>query len=71
MYIYIYYHSHCSFGPNLFIHLVSVSSFLSKFQYISLSVSLSQYIYIYIYIYITFNKFPDFFVKAFKIVVDS
>ena len=27
-------------------------------------------IYIYIYIYI-FNKFPDFFVQAFKIVVDS
>ena len=35
------------------------------------------YIYIYIYIYIytfihsAFNKFPDFFVQAFKIVVDS
>ena len=31
------------------------------------------YIYIYIYIYIcgVFNKFPDFFVQAFKIVVDS
>ena len=31
------------------------------------------YIYIYIYIYIrgAFNKFPDFFVWAFKIVVDS
>ena len=31
------------------------------------------YIYIYIYIYIrgTFNKFPDIFVQAFKIVVDS
>ena len=30
------------------------------------------YIYIYIYIYIrgAFNKFPDFFVQAFKIVVD-
>ena len=25
----------------------------------------------YIYIYISFNKFPDFFVQAFKIVVDS
>ena len=32
-----------------------------------------SYIYIYIYIYIrgAFNKFPDFFVQAFKIVVDS
>ena len=35
------------------------------------------YIYIYIYIYIiiyipgAFNEFPDFFVQAFKIVVDS
>ena len=31
------------------------------------------YIYIYIYIYIrsVFNKFPDFFVQAFKIIVDS
>ena len=31
------------------------------------------YIYIYIYIYISggFTKFPDFFVQAFKIVVDS
>ena len=33
----------------------------------------SVYIYIYIYIYIRgeFNKFPDFFVQIFKIVVDS
>ena len=31
--------------------------------------SLSPYIYIYIYIYI-FNTFQDFFVQAFKIVVD-
>ena len=33
----------------------------------------SQYIYIYIYIYIrgAINKFSDFFVLAFKIVVDS
>ena len=31
------------------------------------------YIYIYIYIYIrgAFNKFPDFFVQAFKIVINS
>ena len=34
------------------------------------------YIYVYIYIYIyyirgEFNKFPDFFIQAFKIVVDS
>ena len=33
-----------------------------------LSLSLSLYIYIYIYI---FNNFPDFFVQAFKIVLDS
>ena len=26
---------------------------------------------IYIYLHGTFNKFPDFFVQAFKIVVDS
>ena len=26
---------------------------------------------LYIYIYSAFNKFPDFFVQAFKIVVDS
>ena len=34
-----------------------------------------SHIYIYIYIYTcvcgSFNKFPDFFVQAFKIVVDS
>ena len=29
------------------------------------------HIYIYIYIYGAFNKFPDFFVQAFKIVLDS
>ena len=32
------------------------------------------YIYIYIYIYnirVDFNRFPEFFVQAFKIVVDS
>ena len=31
------------------------------------------YIYIYIYIYIrgAFNRFPDFFLQAFKIIVDS
>ena len=29
------------------------------------------YIYIYIYVRGAFNKFPDFFVQAFKIVVDS
>ena len=30
-----------------------------------------MYIYIYIYIRGAFNKFPDFFVQAFIIVVDS
>ena len=37
------------------------------------SISLSLYIYIYIYIYVrgAFNMFPDFFVQAFKIVVDA
>ena len=29
------------------------------------------YIYIYIYIVGAFNKFPDFFVRAFKIVVHT
>ena len=29
------------------------------------------YIYIYIYIRSAFNRFPGFFVQAFKIVVDS
>ena len=33
--------------------------------------SLWLYIYIYIYIQGASNKFPDFFVQAFKIVVDS
>ena len=37
----------------------------------NLSLSLSIYIYIYIYIRGAFNKFPDFFVLASKIVVDS
>ena len=39
---------------------------------------LYMYIYIWVYIYIyniyirdSFNKFPDFFVQAFKFVVDS
>ena len=32
---------------------------------------LCMYIYIYIYIRGAFNRFPDFFVQAFKIVVDS
>ena len=34
-------------------------------------VHLCVYIYIYIYIYGAFNKFPDVFIQAFKIVVDS
>ena len=29
------------------------------------------YIYTYMYIRGLFNKFPDFFLRAFKIVVDS
>ena len=35
--------------------------------------SINSYIYIYIYIHThgAFNKFPDFFVHAFKIVIDS
>ena len=39
--------------------------------FLSLSLSLSIYIYIYIYIRGAFNKFPDIFVQAFNIVVDS
>ena len=31
----------------------------------------NKYIYIYIYTHGAFNKFPDFFVQAFKIFVDS
>ena len=30
-----------------------------------------MYIYVYICLYGAFNKFPDFFVQVFKIVVDS
>ena len=37
----------------------------------SSSLSLSIYLSIYIYIWGSFNKFPDFFVQAFKIVIDS
>ena len=60
---------------------MSLSSTLSLS--FSLSLSLSIYIYIHIYIYVcvcvysiyiyiyVFNKIPDFFVQAFKIVVDS
>ena len=45
-----------------------------------IKIIISNYTYIYIYIYIHtytctytsgFNKFPDFFVQAFKIVIDS
>ena len=35
------------------------------------NIMLHIYIYIYIYIRKEFNKFPDFFVQAFRIVVDS
>ena len=41
--------------------------------YVCLNICVCMFIYIYIYIYIrrAFNSYPDFFVKAFKIVVDS
>ena len=41
----------------------SPSTTVAKFIYI--------YIYIYIYIWCAFNKVPDFFVQAFRMVVDS
>ena len=50
-------------------HLNFTSISLSHSLFLSLSLSL--YIYIYIYIRVAFNKFPVFFVHAFKIVVDS
>ena len=50
---------------------LSVSLSLSLSFFLSLSLSLSIYIYIYIYISGAFNKFPDFFIQAFRIVVDS
>ena len=50
-------------------------------MYIYVYLCVFMYIYIYIYIYIctyihisirgAFNKFPEFFVHAFKIVVDT
>ena len=42
----------------------------TNFLYI-LSDSFSLFSSIYIYIRGAFNKFPDFFVQAFKVVVDS
>ena len=59
-----------------------MSSYLLKkiTDYLRKTLSLSHththtrtHIYIYIYIYIgsAFNKFPDFFVQALKIIVDS
>ena len=38
-----------------------------------MSINVFTYIHIYIYMYTrgVFNKFPDFFVQAFKIVIDS
>ena len=35
------------------------------------TISIYMYIYIYIYVRVAFNKFLDFFVQTFKIVVDS
>ena len=40
-------------------------------EYILISLSIYIYIYIYIYTRGAFNKFPDIFVQAFTIVVDS
>ena len=48
-------------------------SIMAKLCLVCVCVCVCVYIYIYIYIYIrgAFNEFPDFFVQAFKIVVDS
>ena len=43
----------------------------SRYIYIYIVYILYIYIYIYIYIRGDFNKFPDFFVQAVKIVLDS
>ena len=73
----IYTHTHTHVDTYIYIYIcvcVCVPMYSSATVY---------YIYIYIYIYIcvcvcvcvcvcgAFNKFPDFFVQAFKIVVDS
>ena len=44
-----------------------------QYTYIYIYIDIQIFIYIYIYIHIrgAFNKFPDFFVWAYQIVVDS
>ena len=48
-----------------------ILGFIYVYIYIYVCVCMCVYIYIYIYICGAFNKFPDFFVQAFKIVIDS
>ena len=77
IYIYIYIPRYCLFiyiYIYIYIYIVYIylSIYLSIYIYIY-CLYLYVYIYIYIYIYIcdAFNKFPAFFVQAFKIVIDS
>ena len=68
IYIYIYIHikTHINTHTNIYIYI-----YIYTHTQIHTSLSLSLYIYIYIYICGAFNKFPDFFVQALKIDVDS
>ena len=74
VYICIALHFFCS--PVCFQYVLVGAIFL-EMQSAATVTPIHIYIYIYIYIYIciyicgAFNKFPDFFVQAFKIVVDS
>ena len=52
-----------------------VYMYMDEGKYVCVCVCVYIYIYIYTYIYIhlrgAFNKFPDFFIQTFKIVIDS
>ena len=57
---------------SLYIYMrVSVCVYIYIFFYVCMHTYIYIYIHTYTYIRGAFNKFPDFFLQAFKIVVDS
>ena len=73
IYIYIYMHKKYVY-IYIYIYIHTHTHMHKKYAYIYKDIShgcVCIYIYIYIYTHGAFNKFPDFLVQAFKIVVDS
>ena len=68
----IFWNRFCCLYLSQFVSIcLSLSIYFSLYLPKSLSVNLSVSVYLSIYLRGTFNKFPDLFVQAFKIFVDS